>query len=231
MSHFVMNYHDCWAELRKSVKAARADHLRKMERLEKYADSEQGRKDIEAAMVDYQTALEAARAVARPEFARIIEGMRAKLAAPSMEPPTAEQLRTLQLLELRGEVDSSEIEAAAKVMGNNDSALRALRDILARKGRTLPVGTRTFVQQARDAVDALQRAANSLLAWDGRERQQVVSDYLAARNSYLWGGGERPAHDALASRDVADIEPRPFYKDTARAIVGDVPTNVIDALE
>lgn len=232
MSHYTMNYHETWAELRKSVKAARADYLRKMERLEKYADSEQGRADIEAAKSDYQAALEAARAIARPKFARIIEGMRGKAASPSMEPPTAEQLRTLQMLDMRDDISAGEVEAAAKAMGNNDAALRTLRDVLQRKGRPLPSTVKSFEAQTRDAVDTLQRAADSLLAWDGRDGQTVLSDYFTARNNFQWGGGEAPSHDALASRQAADIEAASYYKDTARRIIGEgVTTAVIDAID
>ena len=227
-----MNYHETWAELRKSVKAARADYLRKMERLEKYADSEQGRADIEAAKSDYQAALEAARGIARPKFARIIEGMRGKAASPSMEPPTAEQLRTLQMLDMRDDISAGEVEAAAKAMGNNDAALRTLRDILTRKGRVMPTSVKTFEAQTRDAVDALQRAANNILQWDGRSSMEISSDASRAYHDYKWGSGEPVPANARAAQFVADIEARSFYKDTARAIVGnDVPMSVVDALE
>ena len=232
MSHYVMNFSDCWADLRKGVKAARADYLRKLERLERYADSEKGQEDIAAAKADFEAALESARGAARPRFARAIEGMKGRIAAPDMQPPTAEQLATLQMLELRDEIEASEIEAAAKVMGNNDGALRTLRDILTRKGRVLPSSVKTFEAQARDAVDTLERAANSLLAWDGRDGQQVVSDYFSARHDYLWGGGEPPSHDALASRQAADIEAASYYRDTAKRIIGDgVASAVLDAID
>ena len=232
MSHYVMNFSDCWADLRKGVKAARADYLRKLERLERYADSEKGQEDIAAAKADFEAALESARGAARPRFARAIEGMKGRIAAPDMQPPTAEQLATLQMLELRDEIEASEIEAAAKVMGNNDAALRTLRDILTRKGRVLPSTCKTFEAQTRDAVDALQRAANNILQWDGRSSMEISSDASAAYHDYKWGSGAPVPANARAAQFVADIEPRSFFKDTARAIVGnDVPMSVIDALE
>lgn len=232
MSHYVMNFSDCWADLRKGVKAARADYLRKLERLERYADSEKGQEDIAAAKADFEAALESARGAARPRFARAIEGMKERIAAPDMQPPTAEQLATLQMLELRDEIEASEIEAAAKVMGNNDAALRTLRDILTRKGRVLPSTCKTFEAQTRDAVDALQRAANNILQWDGRSSMEISSDASAAYHDYKWGSGAPVPANARAAQFVADIEPRSFFKDTARAIVGnDVPMSVIDALE
>ena len=202
MSHYVMNFSDCWADLRKGVKAARADYLRKLERLERYADSEKGQEDIAAAKADFEAALESARGAARPRFARAIEGMKGRIAAPDMQPPTAEQLATLQMLELRDEIETSEIEAAAKVMGNNDSALRTLRDILTRKGRVMPSTVKTFEAQTRDAVDALQRAANNILQWDGRSSMEISSDASAAYHDYKWEGGEPVPANARAAHLV-----------------------------
>ena len=232
MSHYAMNFHDAWADLRRAVKAARTDYLRRVEKATPYLPSEKAQEDIERAKADYEAALESARGAARPRFARAIEGMKERIAAPDMQPPTAEQLATLQMLELRDEIEASEIEAAAKVMGNNDSALRTLRDILTRKGRVMPTSVKTVEAQTRDAVDALQRAANNILQWDGRSSMEISSDASAARHDYLWGGGAPVPANARAAQFVADIEAKPYYIDTCRAIVGnDVPSDVVKALE
>ena len=232
MSYNVMHYSEAYADLRKAVKAARDTYLQKIERLSKYADSAQGQKDIEAAQADYDAALEAARAIARPKFARAIEGMKEHIAAPSMEPPTPEMLATLQLLELRDNIEASEIEAAAKLMGHNDAALRTLRDVLQRKGRVLPSTVKTFAAQVDDAANALQRAANNILQWDGRTGNEISSDASRAYHDYRWGGGAPVPENARAAQWVADIEARSYYKDTARALAGDdVPMSVIEALD
>lgn len=232
MSHYAMNFHDAWADLRKAVKAARTDYLKKVERATPYLPSERAQEDIERAKADYEAALESARGAARPRFARAIEGMKERIAAPDMQPPTAEQLATLQMLELRDDIEASEIEAAAKVMGNNDSALRTLRDILTRKGRIMPSGVKTHEAQTRDAVDALQRAADNLLSWDGRTSQEISSDASKARHDWRWGGGGPITGHERDSQSVADIEAASFYKDTARRIIGgNVGMGVIDALE
>lgn len=232
MSYNVMHYSEAYADLRKAVKAARDTYLQKVERLSKYADSAQGQKDIEAAQADYDAALEAARAIARPKFARAIEGMKEHIAAPSMEPPTAEMLATLQMLELRDNIDASEIEAAAKVMGHNDAALKTLRDVLQRKGRVMPSNVKTFEAQVSDAVDHLQRAASNVLMWDGRTGNEISSDASKAYHDYRWGGGAPVPANARAAQWVADVEARSYYKDTARALAGDdVPMAVIEALD
>jgi len=227
-----MNFSDCWADLRKGVKAARADYLKKVERATPYLPSEKAQEDIEAAKADFEAALESVRGAARPRFARAIEGMKERIAAPDMTAPTQDMLSILTMLNMRDEIEAGEIEAAAKAMGNNDSALRTLRDILTRKGRVMPTSVKTFEAQTRDAVDALQRAANNILQWDGRSSMEISSDASRAYHDYKWGSGEPVPANARAAQFVADIEPRSFFKDTARAIVGnDVPMSVIDALE
>ena len=232
MSHYVMNFSDCWADLRKGVKAARADYLKKVERATPYLPSEKAQEDIERAKADYEAALESARGAARPRFARAIEGMKERIAAPDMTAPTQDMLSILTMLNMRDDIEAGEIEAAAKAMGNNDAALRTLRDILTRKGRVLPSTCKTFEAQTRDAVDALQRAANNILQWDGRSSREISSDASAAYHDYKWGGGAPVPANARAAQFVADIEAKPYYIDTCRAIVGnDVPSDVVKALE
>ena len=190
MSYHVMHYGETYADLRKAVKAARADYLRKIERLSRYADSEQGKKDIEAAQAAYDEALEAARGKARPRFKEAIDGMRANIAAPDMQPPTAEMLATLQMLDMRDNIEADEIEAAARLCGNNDLALRTLRDVVTRKGRVLPSNVKTTEARTRDAVDTLARAASNILQWDGRTSMEISSDVSRAQHDYRWGVAE-----------------------------------------
>jgi len=232
MSYNVMHYSETYSDLRKAVKAARADYLRKVERATPYLPSKQAQEDIEAAEADFKAALEAARAVARPKFEQAVKGMRENIAAPSMEPPTPEMLATLQMLELRDDIDAGEIEAAAKVMGNNDAALKTLRDVLMRKGRVMPSSIKTTEARTSDAVNELSRAASAILQWDGRTSNEISSDASRAYHDYRWGGGAPVPENARAAQWVADIEPRSYYKDTARALAGDdVPTSIIEALD
>lgn len=232
MSHLVMNYHELWKAYREKVKGYRADYLRKLDRLQPYADSKQGQEDIDKAKSDFDAALSALRSEYQPRFEDVIKGMRSKVDSADMTPPTTEVLSLLQMLELRDSIDANELEQAAKTVGNNDAALKTLSQIAMRKGMVMPTSVKPFGAQKQDAVDTLARAAYSLLAWDGRDSAQVVSDYFAARNSFKWGGGEAPAQNALASRQAADVEPASYYMDTARKIVGyDVPMSVVSALE
>lgn len=227
----VLSYHDAWADLRKAVKAARADYLRKVERATPYLPSEKAQEDIEAARADYDAALEAARAVARPRFGRAIKSMREHIAAPDMKAPSDEQLRLLKVLDMRDSVEGAEVESAAKAMGNNDAALKALRDILMRKGAIMPANIKTFEAQQNDAVAELERAASNLLQWDGRTRDEISSDVSKAYHDYRWAGGAPVPENARAAQWVADLEAQSTYRATVQSVIGDgVSMAVVDAL-
>lgn len=226
-----LRYHDAWKAYRKAVSAARDKYKHELARLEPYKDSKQGAKDIEAAKATFEGELEAARAVAEPAFKVAIDGMKSNIAAPDMTPPTAEQLNLLTMLNLRDSIEANEIEAAAKVMGNNDAALRTLRDVLTRKGRVLPSTCKTMEAQVNDAVHKLQVAASHLMLWDGRTGDEVLGDYQRARHDFQWAGGNPPSQYALASRDVADVEAASTYRETVKNVIGEgASTAVIDAL-
>lgn len=226
-----LRYHDAWKAYRKAVATARDKYKRELARLEPYKDSKQGAKDIEAAKATFEGELEAARAVARPAFKTAIDGMKDHIAAPDMKAPSAEQLATLQALDMRDSIEADEIEAAARLMGNNDLALRTLRDVLTRKGRVLPSTCKTFEAQTRDAVDKLQRAANNLMFWDGRTSNEISSDVSRARHDYIWGGGSPVPENARAAQWVADIDAASTYRATVQNVIGDgASMAVVDAL-
>lgn len=210
-----LRYHDAWKAYRKAVATARDKYKRELARLEPYKDSKQGAKDIEAAKATFEGELEAARAVARPAFKTAIDGMREHVSKPSMTPPSAEQLATLQALELRTELENGEIEAAAEIMRGNDLAMRTLRDVAKRKGRVVPAGMATIAEQATEAVEKLARASENLLTWDGRTSDDVRSDYQAARHAYQFAGGSAPSGNWASSSSVADLEAT-TYKETVR---------------
>lgn len=226
-----LRYHDAWKAYRVAVRAARDKYTRELKRLEPYMDSKQGEKDAETAKATFEGELEAARAVARPAFKAAIDGMKDHIAAPDMRPPTAEQLAMLQALDMRDEIDAGEIEAAARLMGSNDLALRTLRDVLMRKGRTLPSTCKTMQAQVGDAVDKLQRAASNLMFWDGRTSNEISSDASRARHDYVWGGGEPVPEHAQAAQWVADIDAASTYRATVQNVIGDgVSMSVVDML-
>lgn len=88
------------------------------------------------------------------------------------EPPTEEALRTLEVLKLRSElakrngqaVPSEELHNAVKAMGDNPTALEALRSIATENGVMLLTPSKKGVTQAQaqEAVKLMARSINTL---------------------------------------------------------------------
>lgn len=230
--HNNMHLHDTWEAYRKQVRQLRDGYDTRMKQLERYADSEKGKQDMEKTEKDFRDNLAALADSYRGKFAAITDAMEKTVKPESMTPPSPEQLALLQMLDLRDNLDSDEIEAAIKTLGNNDAAIKTLGDIVTRKGKILPPSWKPFDVQQREAVTTIKRAVASLLMWDGRTGMEVLSDYQRAQHDYKWAGGPVVSPNALASRTAADIEAGPYYADTARHILGeDASRQLIDSLD
>lgn len=97
-------------------------------------------------------------------FRAIIDGMREKAAARTVNPPSPEQLATVQLLKLRDKVSMEELKAAARTMQNCPLCLSILDEIAhnndhpgAKFNNTL---TTDFVMQH---IDSMERNAYSTI--------------------------------------------------------------------
>lgn len=230
--HNNMHLHDTWDAYRKEVRKLRDTYENRKKQLERYADSAKGREDLEKAEKDFRDGLATLAASYRPKFDGITNAMAEAVKPGNMTPPTPEQLALLQMLDLRDNLSSEEIESAVKTLGDNDAAIRTLGDIVTRKGKILPPSWKPFDIQQREAVKSIKGAVDSLLAWDGRTGQDVLSDYFAARNDFKYGGGAPVPNGALVSRQAADIEAGTYYTDTARHILGDgASRQLIDSLD
>lgn len=226
-----LRYHDAWKAYRKAVATARDKYKRELARLEPYKDSKQGAKDIEAAKATFEGELEAARAVARPAFKAAIDGMKEHVGKPDMTAPTQDMIATLTMLDMRDSVESSEVEAACKIMGGNSAALRTLAQVVTRHGGVMPIGFRTPEAQAQEAVERLQRAASDLMFWDGRTSQEISSDVSKAYHDFRWAGGAYVPENARAAQWVADIDAASTYRATVQNVIGDgASMAVVDAL-
>ena len=226
--HNTLHFHDAWSDYRAAVKAARARYTDTMERLAPYMDSAQGKEDAEEAATAFKESLEAARATARPRFSKVIGDMREHVGKPTMTPPTAEQLATLQALQLRESIEAGEVEAAASLMKGNDLAMRALRDVVKSKGQVVPKCCVTVENQAQEAIEKLAKAASDLLKWDGRTGAEIGRDAAMASHAHRWAGGDAPSGYVGAGRSVAEVEAS-TYRQTVRDAINAVGSLHVDA--
>lgn len=90
-----------------------------------------------AADADYNLVLKLAKDKAIGDLENILAGKRAQFSR-SMDAPTDEQLRLLQVLGMRDSLSIGEVAAASAKFGNNLQALRLLRDIAKRHDIAMP---------------------------------------------------------------------------------------------
>jgi hypothetical protein len=134
-------------------------------------------------------AIEQARLECRKSLSDTFKIMRENNAKRGMKPPTEEQLRTLQMLQMRQHITETELQAAANAMNGNGSALQVVQEI-ARKHGLHGIDYRTeandfSIQQAADEIDRLASACNRIM-----ETSAKRAAYLGARKNHEWHGTE-----------------------------------------
>lgn len=134
-------------------------------------------------------AIEQARLECRKSLSGTFKIMRENNSKRGMKPPTEDQLRTLQLLQMRENVTRDELQAAANAMNGNGSALQVVQEI-AHKNGILGIDYRKdandfSIQQANEQIDQLANACKRILE-TGAKR----AAYLGAKNNQAWHGVE-----------------------------------------
>lgn len=176
---------------------------------------------IDAANAEYQAAKSLAVDKVEADLADTLESKR-KAWNKSNVPPSDEQLRLLQALEIRGaDLTRGEVAVTVQALSNSGPALRALRSICKRQGLEIPsfVGTDpdTFEQQMEEA----ERYAKSHLA-----ELDTPTDDLAYLSRLFWvkpGEGEDVRYfkeldsSILTSADIKDVRTADKKKDIEKS--------------
>lgn len=132
-------------------------------------------------------AIEQARLECRKSLSGTFKTMRENNSKRGLKPPTEEQLRTLQMLQMREHITETELQAAANAMNGNGSALQIIHEI-ARKHGITGIDYRSeandfSIQQASEQIDQLAAACNRILETGARR-----AAYLGAKKSHEWHG-------------------------------------------
>lgn len=187
-----------WVELR----AARDRLQRKLDAIDGY---EGARRDAEAkaAKEAYAQEVEGIHARHMPEVERWLDAMEGGISRGAATPPSAEQLRLLELLRMRETLTDAEVASAAEQLSGNDLAFGALEEIVNRSGQPFGAAMRSHKSTARrrsDALSVLRDRANGLSAWGGGDDNETVAEYYEVRQN----GGRMP-HHTFAAAQVARL--------------------------
>ena len=193
LMRFGDNFKSAWVKLRD----ARERYGHKLESLEGY-EGERRDAEAKAAQEAYAAEVEQIHARYTPEVNKWLDAMERGISKGSATPPTAEQLRLLEVLRVRERLTEAEVESAAEQLSGNDLCMGALEEIVSRSGQ--PVGAslgshKTTAQRRADALSVLRDRANGLASWGGGDDNETVAEYYEVKRN----GGRMPRHTFSAA--------------------------------
>ena len=145
---------------------ARDKYLATVERLRDYAGSKYYSEQMDKAKAERERVVEAARSECNSRLKYLFETMHELNRKRKLPAPTEEQLRLLQLLQMRDKVTRDELDAAANALEDNAAAMAALHE-LARKNEILhdyrQDATGYSIAAADAEIDRLARECRKVL--------------------------------------------------------------------
>lgn len=180
-----------------SLKDARDRYERKVEQLAGY-EGKRRDAEMEAAKETYEQEVAAIHAKYDGEVSRWVDAMGRGLSKGAATPPSDEQLRLLQLLQMRESLTEAEVESSAEQLAGNELAMGALVELVNKSGQ--PLGNalqphKSVVQRRREALDVLRDRAVGLSAWGGGDADETVAEYYEVKRN----GGRMPRHTFSAA--------------------------------
>lgn len=220
---FADTFQKTWVGLREQRKT----YEKKVSAIEKYRGSAGYEREKKEAEKAYHDNVKSIQQQAYEELGGCLKAMRSKVASTTMDIPSPESLRLLEVLGMRENLSSDDLERAAETLKGSDTAMQVLSDLAARHGKIVPTDHKSHEQQRRDAYDALSGAVLGLCNWDGADGDTVRREWTQNRNP--WGGGDRSQLNdyAFDAARVADFDGMEFEKsamELSKQIVGERST-------
>ena len=236
LDDFSSVFQSTWVGLRNQ----RVKYEDSVSKLEKYRGSAGFEKDVAEAEKTYRDAIEAIQCDARCKFGSILERMHSSLEPVSMDVPSEEAVRVLQVLSMREHLTTSDVLLAAESLRGSDAALATLQDLAKRDGLVVPAKYMSKGEQRRKAFEALRDSANGLLNWSGADGTSVRMEWVKNRNPMAGGDPSKLNPWTFTAAKIADMGgadmqgmryTRPTYE-LCRELVGDdVQWSEISALD
>lgn len=194
LMRFGDSFKSAWVKLRD----ARERYGRKLESLEGY-EGERRDAEAKAAQEAYEVEVEQIHARYTPEVNKWLDAMERGISKGSATPPSEEQIRLLQVLQMRENLSEAEVASAAEQLAGCEVAIGALEEIASRTGA--PVGAvlsphKSTSQRRADALSVLRDRANGLASWGGGDDNETVAEYYEVKRN----GGRMPRHTFSAAQ-------------------------------
>ena len=130
LMRFGDSFKSAWVKLRD----ARERYGRKLESLEGY-EGERRDAEAKAAQEAYEAEVEQIHARYTPEVNKWLDAMERGISKGSATPPSEEQIRLLQVLQMRENLSEAEVASAAEQLAGCEVAIGALEEIACIVGR------------------------------------------------------------------------------------------------
>lgn len=200
-----------YQRLHADIKAEHDRHVRKLGELDKYADSKQGRGEIEAEHADHEQRLKALRDDAAGKFNRalkVIEQREAAHAGGAYAEPPEGKLALVQSLKMVEHPTAESVRRVAEQVKEYELLLDAVTDYANDKGVPIYPPVVHAAQQGKDAMRKLGEAAQRLIRWDGRPASEIRKAAYERVNRH--GAMTWTASDTASIAAVADERPEDY---------------------
>lgn len=184
---------------------AREEYLRTVKPLERAKGTQYYNDAVRKATEARQQAVEAAKFECIASVNNALGLMREVATNRAMTPPTAEQLRILQLLKMRESVTPNELQAAAVAMMGNGTALQVLDDIAKKQGHlkrgySYMAKDGLSITEAEETICNLQKVCSAIIHGTGATKTATLSaEFNLRHNGRAYNPDDLPQDAPYAS--------------------------------
>ena len=176
---------------RRDMSKITAEYDAKAKRLEPYAGSKGAAEELGKAKEARDAAIDALHADIDRSMRAILSLMEKKLNNTPMTAPSEEQLRSLQLLQMRDPkttpLTREEIDSASRALSTSDECMRVLSDIALKHQLRIDPTYRSARSKAEDALRQLKSVHAGMLDWRGESAAELRTRRGASRRQRLYG--------------------------------------------
>lgn len=200
-------------EFQERREALIAAHEETMRNLIRYEGSEGYSADVKEEMKKYKAELSDLQDNYSAHFTDILQLMVRSIERRTLPPPTAEELRALEMLKMRKSVSQDSLDRVASFCSDSPLALAALDDIAAENGlhrKYINLCPEISNETAKKIVEGMSESLRDFLQYDTSRAGRLEEEYHNAN----YGKSENEKRELPKRKQFASEGD--FYKDFAR---------------
>ena len=181
-----------------------ADYEHSLNVMEKYKGSEGYEEDIKKLQEAHEKELADLKSKYRPSIDIVLNGMEDAISKRTMNPPTAQQLRALQVLQMRDKVSREELDRVANTVKDSIIAMGVVQEIAIKNGirnaNYAHRATEMSSEYAQDMLDGMKYWTEDFLSSAYPRSARLADEH----NRRLYGEGSRAELTKRRTFDTLD---------------------------